>query len=227
MGYGRFPLSFEPFLSCDADEAHVLFEDEIDSGDLLGYRIPIPNNLTGPIELLLTLAYASPIEASQPTEYTRVSLDMSLRPHQHMHGFNPPAGSGERRQVLDYRTDEATALIHDGWMISQEAVTKGLGSGPRSPEIDLRDSGKWETVRRHRVRLRPGEFDNPRVELSYIARRGGRLVHESAPIRFALLVSIRDQSGAGQLYELVENQFPALRPLAAVGSRVRVRSQPR
>jgi hypothetical protein len=86
---------------------------------------------------------------------------------------------------LDYRTDEAAALIHNGWMVSQEPVTKGLGSGPRSPEIDLRDAGKWETVRRRRVRLRPGEFDTPRVELSYIARRDGQLVHESASVPFA------------------------------------------
>lgn len=226
-GYGRFPLSFEPFLSCHADEAHVLFEDEIDSGDLLGYRIPIPDTIEGSIELLLTLVYASPIEASQPTEYTRVSLDMSLRPHQRMHGFNPPKGSGLRRKILDYQSDEATNLIREGWMISQEPVTKTLGSGPRSPEVDLRDSGKWETVRHHRVRLGPGEFESPRVELSYVARRGGRLVHESAPVRFALLATIRDQSGAGQLYELVEAQFPALRSLTPVGSRVRVRSRPR
>ena len=226
-GYGRFPLSFEPFLNCDADEAHVLFEDEIDSGDLLGYRIPIPDSVAGPVELVLSLVYASPIEASQPTEYTRVSLDMSLRPHQRMHGFNPPRGSGLKRQVLDYQTDEATQLIRDGWMISQEPVTKSLGSGPRSPEVDLRDSGKWETVRHHRVRLRPGEVDTPRVELSYVARRGGRLVHESAPVRFALLVTIRDQSGAGQLYELVEAQFPVLRSLTPVRSRVRVRSRSR
>ena len=227
LGYGRFPLSFEPHLNCDADEAHVLFEDEIDSGDLLGYRIPLPDAVTGPVELVFTLAYVSPIEPTQPTEYTRVSLDMTLRPHQFQHGFNPPKGSGLRRQVCDFRTDGAAALMRDGWMMSQEPVTTSLGSGPRSPEIDLRNAGKWETVRHHRVRLRPGEFDNPRVELSYVARRGGRLLHESAPVRFALLVTMRDQSGGGQLYDLVEAQFPTLRALAPIGARVRLRTRSR
>ena len=117
--------------------------------------------------------------------------------------------------------------MRDGWMMSQEPVTKSLGSGPRSPEIDLRDAGKWETVRHHRVRLRPGEFDNPRIELSYVARRGGRLVHESSPVRFALLVTMRDQSNDGQLYDLVEAQFPTLRALAPIGARIRVRSRAR
>jgi hypothetical protein len=225
VGYGRFPLSFEPHLSCAADEAHVLFEDEIDRGDLLGYRIPLPSSINGPIELLLTLAYASPIEVSQPTEYTRVSLEMSLRPHQFQHGFNPPAGSGLKRRVCDFRSDEAAILMKDGWMMSQEPMTKSIGSGPRSPEIDLRNAGKWETVRHHRVRLRPGEFNNPRVELSHIARRGGRLMHESAPVRFALLVTMRDQSNSGQLYDLVEAQYPVLRPLTSVASQIRVRAR--
>jgi hypothetical protein len=226
-GYGRLPMSFEPHLNCSADEAHVLFEDVIDSGDLFGYRIPIPSDVDGPVELLITLAYASPIEASQPTEYTRVSLDMALRPHQFLHGFNPPAGSGLRRQTCDFRTDDAAALLRSGWMMSQEPVTRSLGSGPRSPEIDLRDAGKWETVRRRRIRLRPGEFENPRIELSYVARSGGRLVHESSPVRFALLVTMRDQSHGGQLYDLVETQFPTLRALAPISARARLQTRSR
>jgi hypothetical protein len=174
----------------------------------------------------MTLAYASPIEPSQATEYTRVSLDLALRPHFYMHGFNPPVGRGQRR-VLDFRTVEAAELIQQGWAMSQEPVTKSIGSGPRSPEIDLRDSGKWETVRHHRVRLNAEDIDNPRVEVSYLARRNGRLVQESDPVRFALLVTIRDRSQGGRLYDAIEAQFPVLRALAPVSSRVRVRSRSR
>jgi len=223
VGYGRFPLNFDPLLECDADEVHVLFCDEIDHADLLGYRIPVPSGLTVPLDLRITLAYASPIEATQPTEYTRVSLDLSLRPHEYQHTFNPPKGvSGLRRQVLDFRSPEAGDLMRAGWAMSQEPVTKSLGAGPRSPEIDLRDGGKWETVRHHRVRLRADEVGNPRIEVGYVARRNGRLVHESEPVRFALLLSIKDRSESGALYDAVEAHFPVLRPLAPVGSRVRV-----
>jgi hypothetical protein len=152
---------------------------------------------------------------------------MALRPNEYMHGFNPPRGSAQKRKVLDFRSDEAVRLMRDGWVMSQEPVTKSLGSGPRSPEIDLRDAGKWETVRHHRVRLQSGEIENPRIEISYVARRNGRLVHESAPLRFALLVSIKDRSHSNDFYDAVEAQFPALRPLAQVGSRVRVRGRSR
>lgn len=228
VGYGRFPLAFDEHLECDADEAHVLFHDEIDHGALLGYRVPAPNGLTVPLDVRITLAYASPIEATQPTEYTRVSLDLSLRPHEFQHAFTPPRGSaGGRRTVLDFRSGEAGNLMRAGWTMSQEPVTKSLGAAPRSPEIDLRDRGKWETVRHHRVRLREDEVENPRIEVGYVARRNGRLVHESEPVRFALLISIKDRSGSGQLYDAVEAQFPAIRPLAPVGSRARVRGRTR
>ena len=227
LGYGRFPLSFDADLACDPDEVHVLYEDEIDDGDLLGYRIPVPADLAAALELRLSLVYSSPTEPTQPTEYTRVSLDLTLRPHEYRHGFNPPRGSGLRRQVLDLRTDEATEMLHSGWTVSQEPATRSLGTGPRSPEIDLRDGGKWETVRHHLLRFRPEEIENPRIELTYLARRNGRLVHESEPVRFALLMSIKDRSGSGQLYDSVAAQFPALRALTPIGSRVRVRGRAR
>lgn len=222
IGHGRFPLSFERFLNCDADEAHVLFEDEIDRGDLLGYRIPLPPGLAGPVELNVTLAYSSPIEASQAAEYTRVSLDLALRPHQYMHAFT----KGRERSVCDLRTDAAAGLMQGGWAMSQEPVTKGLGRGARSPEVDLRDAGKWETVKRHRVRLAADELDSPRIEIGHVARRNGRLVHESQPVRFALLVTIRDRSLSGKLYDRVQTEFPVLRPLAQVPSRARLRGRP-
>ena len=86
---------------------------------------------------------------TQPTEYTRVSLDLSLRPHEFQHAFNPPKDTaGLRRQVVDFRTVEATELMRAGWTTSQEPVTKPLGAGPRSPEIDLRGAGKWGCYRR-------------------------------------------------------------------------------
>jgi hypothetical protein len=224
VGYGRLPLSFDRFLDCDANEVHVLFEDEIDRGQLLGFRLPLPSEMKGPIGLTVTLAYASPVEASQPTEYTRVSLDLSLRPNQRMYGFTPPRGSGLKRRICDLRSAEGSALLQGGWTVSQEPVTKSLGTRARSPEIELREAGKWETVRQHIVRLAPEEFEEPRIEVTHVARRSGRLTHESEPVRFALLVTMRDRGGAGDLYDLVAAQFPALRPLARVPARIRVRT---
>jgi hypothetical protein len=222
-GHARFPVSFEPFLDCDPDEAHVLFEDEIDRGELHGYRVPLPSGVSGPIHLRMTLAYASPIEATQPTEYTRVSLDVAFRPHSFMHRFSPPRGSGGAARLFDLRDAEAAQLVAAGWKMSQEPVTKSVGAGRHTPEVDLRDAGKWETVRTHRVTLQAGEWHDPRIEIAHLARRGGHLLNTSEPIAFALLMTVQDRSGEGHLYDDVTSRFPTLRPVSRATARVRVR----
>ena len=214
IGHGRFLLDFEPVLDSGSEEAHILFVDTIDRGSLLGYQLPLPDASTGPLTVKITLAYISPVEPSQPTEYTRASLDLALRPHRLMHRFTAPDGStGSTSVVRDFTSAEARRLLGDGWKMSQEPATKTLGAPPGSSEAALRDAGKWETVRHHRINLAAGEAEQPRLELSYLARRAGLLDGSPSAVPFALLVSIADQSGGGDLHDRVRAQFPTLAPL--------------
>lgn len=222
VGHGRLPLSFETLLTSSADEAHVLFVDRIERGELLGYRIPAPAKPTGDIELSLTLAYLSPVEPSEPTEYTRASLETVLRPHQRMHSFRPPDGTNARSSTLDFTSADALRLMSEGWTMSQEPISKSLGAAPGSSEQRLRDAGKWETVRHHRVKLKKEDIDQPRLELSYVARRTGSLDRSPTEVPFALLVSLRDLSAAGTLHGHVAAQFPVLAQLPAAAAQVRV-----
>jgi subtilisin family serine protease len=229
VGYGRHPLSFEGALQCEPDEVHVLFADEIERGDLLGYQIPVPRAVISDLELRLTMAYASPIDPTQPTEYTSASLELLLRPHQAIHRFTPPPGLEVKGQTLDLRSSEARALLTAGWTPSQEPVTRALGAPRGSSETQLRDSGKWETVRHHRVTLRAGETEAPRLEVSYVARRAGALDNSPTKVPFAILLTIRDMSGAGTLYDVVRADHRILLPADRPRARVRVRggSDPR
>jgi hypothetical protein len=223
IGYGRVPLDFEPVLESGPDGAHVLFVDEITRGQLLGYRVPVPTDTTSKLEVEITLTHISPVEPSQPTEYTRAAVDLVFRPHHRLHRFSPPKGSGGRPIVLDYTAEEALRLVRDGWDMGQEPVSKPLGAPAGSSEAKLRDAGKWETVRHHRFSLPPGAASEPRVELSYVARRSGVLDGSPTEVPFALLVSIRDTSGAANFYDRVAAQFPALTPLPRIPSRLRAR----
>lgn len=220
VGHGRFLLDFAPVLDSGPDQAHVLFVDEIERGELLGYQLPVPVGTTGPLAVTITLSYLSPVEPSQPTEYTRASLELAFRPHHLLHRFSPPKGTGQKAQVLDYTSAEAFALLGAGWDMSQEPVTKSLGAPPGSSEGALRDAGKWETVRHHRFKLGAHETEQPRVELSYLARRAGLLDGSPSAVPFALLVSIVDTSGAADLHDRVTTQFPALTPLPRSQARV-------
>jgi len=227
VGHGRFPLDFAPILDSGPDRADILFIDEIERGELLGYQVPVPSGTAGPLAVTVTLAYLSPVEPSQPTEYTRASLELTFRPHHLRHRFSPPKGTGQKSQVLDYTSAEALALLGAGWTMSQEPATKTLGAPPGSSEGALRDAGKWETIRHHRFNLALDEAERPRIELSYLARRAGLLDGSPSSVPFALLVSIEDKSGAADLHDRVVAQFPALTPLPRTQARVqalRVRS---
>lgn len=225
IGYGRQPLSFDELLDCAPNEAHVLYVDEVERGDLLGYQVPIADPVPTDLRLQITLAYASPVDPTQPTEYTSASLELVLRPNHRVHSFRAPAGVSERSRTLDIRGDEARALLAQGWTPSQEPVTKPLGSASTgAPEAQLRDSGKWETVRHYRVTLRPAEVELPRLELSYVARRSGALDNSPTRIPFALLVSIVDESRTADVYDAVRSRFGVLRPVQRAGTRLRTRA---
>ncbi|TAK24757.1 MAG: S8 family peptidase [Chloroflexota bacterium] len=224
VGHGRFPLSFVDHLQCDANEVHVLFLDSIKRGELLGYKLPLPPSIQNDVKVTLTVSYASPIDPAEPTEYTRASLELALRPHYLMHRFAPPDDlTSTKSQVLDFTSDEAWDLLRNGWHMSQEPVTKALGARAGQSETSLRDAGKWETVRHHALTLKADEARDPRLEVSYVARRSGALDHEPTEIPFALLVTVRGPASAGHLYDDTLTYFPVLARLPAATTRVRIR----
>ncbi|MCG7321056.1 S8 family peptidase [Arsenicicoccus bolidensis] len=225
VGYGRQPLSFDDFLECAPNEAHVLYVDEIERGDLLGYQVPVADPGTTNLKLNITLAYASPVDPTQPTEYTSASLELVLRPHHRIYTAKPPKGSPGKSLPLDIGSPEAGTLLSQGWELSQEPVTKTLGAAKGgASEAQLRDSGKWETVRNYRVTLKPGEVELPRLELSYIARRSGALDNSPTKVPFALLISVVDDSGTTNVYDNIRTRFGALRPAQRARTRLQTRS---
>lgn len=224
VGYGRHVLSFKDALQCHPDEAHVLIVDDIERGDVLGYQVPVPTGSAGKLDLRLTLAYATPVDPTEPTEYTNAALEVLLRPHHQIHGYGPPAGTKANRQTLDARLPEARQLIIGGWKQSQEPASRTLGAPKGSNEAQLRDSGKWETVRHHKVSFKPGEVELPRLELTYIARRTGTIDNAPSKVPFALLISIRDKDSNGTLYDAIRTQNQALVPAQRSRTRIRARS---
>jgi hypothetical protein len=172
VGYGRLPLSFGGYLDCAASEVHVLYVDEIARGDLFGYQTNPGGRGQG----------------------TKASLDLVSRPHQHMLRFRPPPELDEQSVELDITSEEAGELM--------ERMAAGPGTsnyGPGHcwpiPEFQLRDSGKWETLRHARVNLSEGASSEPRLEVSCLARKAAGLDNTPANVSFALLITIIDKPG--------------------------------
>lgn len=225
IGYGRVPSNFISSLVCSADEAHVLYKDQVERGELSAYKLPVPSGLNGKLEIKITLAYISPVEPSEATEYTRASVDISLRPHAFRHRFTSPVDS-QRSKVLDRRTAEARTLIQQGWRESQEPVTKALGTSSGRNEASLRDAGKWETLRHYRFTIDAVDVEDARIELSYLSRGRGQLDKSPGKLPFALVITVADKSKEGKLYDLAAAQFRALQPATRSRARVGLRSSP-
>jgi Subtilase family len=68
VGYGRMLLDYNSVLNSDPNEAHILFFDEIERGELLGYQLPVPTKIRDKIELVITLSYLSLVDPTQPTD---------------------------------------------------------------------------------------------------------------------------------------------------------------
>lgn len=222
LGYGRFPLEFAPLLESEVHEVHVLFVDEINRHDPVGYRLPIPDDTPGPLEFRMTLSYLSPVEPTEPTEYTSASIDMTFRPHDSVFRFSPPERSSPSKGAeCDLRSEQASQLLQAGWRMSHLPITRPLAPARDSTEPSLRDAGKWETTRQYRFKMSADTVRRPLLELRYLARHGGVLSNRAETVPFAVLVSIIDRSPDSQLHDLVRAQFPALRPVSEVRIRQR------
>ena len=114
--------------------------------------------------------------------------------------------------MLDYTsTRKRRRRLNDGWKMSQEPVNQdswrpaGIIRGDASRCGEVGDDPTPS--------LQPcssDETEQPRLELSYLARRAGLLDGSPSAVPFALLASIRDNSGRGDLHDRVRTQFPVL-----------------
>ncbi len=218
LGYGRFPLSFDDILDCGPGEVSLVYQDTIDRNEIIAYSIPIPNGATGDLEIAATLAVTSAVEPSQVTEYTRAAVELTLRPHTNRYTFtrrNPK--SSEEALLTDH--GRVVDLLADGYRQSYEPAA-GRGFRRRAePEGLARDHGKWETLRTYRCRLSPSDVFDPRLDVSYAARRAGALDRLSDPVDFALLITITED-GSNDLYDRVATAFPTLIEIAAPHARI-------
>lgn len=227
LGYGRLPLQFADILDCGPDETHVLFIDTVTRGELAGYQLPAPSTVDAALSLHITLAFASPVDPTQPTEYTNASLDLTLRPHHLVYNLNPPKElrDNKKAKILNLASDEARELIEAGWTFGQEPVTKTLEGYKGKSEHRLRGSGKWETLRHHKVTLPAGSVSDPRIEVGYLARKAGALDYAPTEVPFALLVTIRDKSAKGTLYDEITDRFRVLQPVQRIRAQQRINGQ--
>lgn len=209
-GHGRFALDYASELQCAANEVHLLYQSKLYRHELLSFLLPVPRSIvSGLVRLRLTMAFASPVEPTQPLEYTQATIEPVFRPHSNKFRFS----MDKKSTIVNVGTEPevATKLIADGYAISGHPVSKAL-PGTSGSEIELREGGKWETVRRMDLRMRATSLLDPRIDLSFVSRKSGMLQSLAAPLDFTLLVSVIAPK-IDTLYSDVEATYPILSQL--------------
>ena len=206
-GHGRFALDYDSELQCAANEVHLLYQGQLQRHELLSFRLPGPRSIvSGLVKLRLTMAFASPVEPTQALEYTQATIEPVFRPHTDK--FRLSKGKKSRTVNVGVEPEIATKLIAEGYDIGGHPISKAL-PGTSGTEVDLREGGKWETVRRVDLSMQAKSLLDPRLDLSYVARRSGVLQSSAAPLDFTLLVSVITPK-VDTLYADVEAAYPIL-----------------
>ena len=196
VGWGRFEGDLERLITCDDDEALVVYQGILPVGEHLRADVPMPDfTMEGMVNLTATLVIAPEVDPEFPGAYTRSGLEVSFRPHSEKYTEYP-----------------------DG-KISTHPKTRSFFSasnlyGP--DESSMREAMyKWEPCLRNTERLRASSLKEPCFDVYYHHRQGGRAADLPQPIPYALIVSLKSPKNP-ELYNgtvrAYSNILVALRP---------------
>lgn len=196
VGWGRFESDPLQLITCDDDEALVVFQGELPVGEHLRAPIPINNvQLTGKVVLSASLVISPEVDPEHPGTYTRSGLEVSFRPHS---GKRPSPRDGKQSKHAKTRSFFSSANLYG------------------QSEAALRDDGhKWEPCLHHEERLLASSFSEPCFDIYYHHRESGMKVVDPQPIPYAFVVSLKAPK-VKDLYNRVvrayANQLVPLRP---------------
>lgn len=172
VGWGRFESDPLLLVTCDDDEALVVFQGELPVGEHLRAPIPINNvQLLGDITLSATLVIAPEVDPEHPGAYTRSGLEVAFRPHS---GKYPKPRDGKQSKHAKTRSFFSATLLYG------------------QPETVLREDGhKWEPCLHREERLRATSLSEPCFDIYYHHRESGMKAADPRPIPYAFVVSLK------------------------------------
>jgi hypothetical protein len=204
VGWGRFESDPLRLITCDDDEALVVFQGELPVGEHLRAPIPMPQTpLTGEVTVSATLVISPEVDPEHPSAYTRSGLEVAFRPHSGKHGK---------------RSDGTKA---------QHAKTRAFFSGSLlygQPETVLREDGhKWEPCLRSQATFRARSLSSSLFDIYYHHRESGMKATAPQPIPYAFIVGIKAPKVA-DLYDRVVRAYANVLVPIQPQTRIQVRT---
>lgn len=207
VGHGRLREDYSSALDCSPNDVTVVFRGVAERGQVDRLVVPWPDGIEqGRVRIRWTLAYASPTDPTEAAEYTKAGLDVLFRPNAHTHTVT---SDGRTRKIDTRDVDALQDALSGGATLSAHPRTE---AGRGGPELQRREDGKWETIRRQSVGKLAASLYRPTLDVVYYAREGGVLITDAPSIAYTLLVTIEAADGVA-LYDQVRTEFSMLTPL--------------
>lgn len=219
LGHGRLPQTYQHFWECLPNECTVLYQDALVRGVPVMMMLPFPQGIDDeiPIEVEWTIAHDAEVSPLSAVEYTLDGIELTYRPNERMRRLKDPV-TDEEIDCLDIERDrERMRAIAQrrSFITGDTPVSESSRRSGSRAETWLREAGKWGTILREAVPARPAmNIFRPRIEINYLRREFGALVSaDVSPLPITMLVTLRAPVGTA-FYDLVEQQFDKLSPLA-------------
>ncbi len=167
VGWGRLSGDLGSLVTCPDNTVRVIYQGELNPAQYLRALIPLPDDsLPGNVHIRATFCYATPVDPQDPGSYTRSGLDVTFRP--------------DARKFADVSSTEPAP----SWFFRR--------SNYDSEGTLRRDAHKWDTVLNSARSMRGTSLYRPVFDLHYNARSGGGAARSAEPIRYALVVEVKN-----------------------------------
>ena len=172
VGWGKFEHDMNRLITCEDNEALVIYQGNLPVGEHLRALIPLPSgSLSGFLFITSTLVIAPEIDPEHPGAYTRSGLEVIFRPN--------------ATRYREYK--DGTRSKHPSTR-SFFTASKLYGAA----EYVVRDEHyKWEPCLRATQKFRANALNKPMFDIYYHHRQSASANSQPAPIPYALIVQVR------------------------------------
>jgi hypothetical protein len=194
VGWGRFESSGRLTVTCDDDEAVIVYQGHLPTGEHLRLPVPMPTTrVIGSVTLSATLVIASEVDAEHAASYTRSGLEVSFRPNSGR--FN---ASSSGRAPAHAKTEP--------FFSAKRLYGKG--------EAELRADGhKWEPCLRSTRTAGAETLKEPCFDIYYHTRQDGKRASSPQPIQYAFILGLKAPSNPTLYDDVVRSYAQILVPL--------------
>jgi len=172
VGWGLLPTTPQQIMTCDDDEALVVYQGTLLIGQHLRANLPLPSgSIQGMVTLRATLLIAPEVDMEHPGAYTKGGLEVAFRPNSSKFNKNKDGTTPAHPKTVPFFSGSK--------MFKEE-------------EFRLREGGfKWEPCFRHEANFRGSSMLESCFDIWYHHRDGATSAENPQALPYALIISLK------------------------------------